>query len=160
MVFTKFLGIVLACYAVYYLFIVVVDLIKSKTATAADGKGKHAVKHLNIPENRESEKVSRSTHLNHSGSSRSDKNTEQENEEKKSEHGSKIETTENLVPPARENPNKKEDEGRKSKSAADILDSNSLAYINTQTEQFNLGFAERTGEGFEVSPENVPQITN
>src|SRR5690625_4079208 len=106
MISTKFLCIVLACYAVYYLFIVVVDLIKSKTATASDGKGKHAVKHLNIPENRESEseKVSRSTHLNHLGSSRSDKNTEQEKEEKKPEHGSKIETTENLVPPARENP--------------------------------------------------------
>src|SRR5699024_451901 len=124
MVFTKFLGIVLACYAVYYLFIVVVDLIKSKTATAADGKGKHAVKHLNIPENRESEseKVSKSTHLNYSGSSRSDENTEQEKEEKKSGQGSKIETTENLVPPARENlkENEDRDEGRKSKSAADI----------------------------------------
>ncbi len=161
MVFTKFLGIVLACYAVYYLFIVVVDLIKSKTATATDGKSKHAVRHLNIPDNQEteSEKVSKSTHLNHLSPSPSDnKNIEQEKEDPTT--SSKKETTEKLAPPVRETSKESENEERPEKSAADILGSDSLEYINTQTEQFNLRFEERTGEGFELSPENAPQIIN
>lgn len=64
MPFTKFLGIVLGCYAVYYFFIVLIDLIKSKTpAVAADRKSLHSVQYdLAERPNIKSERVSKDTH--------------------------------------------------------------------------------------------------
>lgn len=61
---TKFIGILLVCYAVYYFFVIAIDLVHSKkTAVASDRRSLHSVEY-ELPETPHvrSQKVSKETH--------------------------------------------------------------------------------------------------
>lgn len=64
MLLKRFIGILLCCYSVYYFFILLIDLIKSKSpAVAADRKSLHKIEY-ELPEkpNVQGQRVSNETH--------------------------------------------------------------------------------------------------
>lgn len=154
MPFTKFLGIVLSCYAVYYFFVILIDLIKSKQpAVTADRKSFHSVQYeLAERPNIQSEKVSKDTHGSLSSTTA---------EGNHNNSGSGVETT----------IHKKQSISEENKSDKDTTkeglsdkDNSPIGQFDLEEERktvmaFNLGH-EEVSEGIEVSEENFNQLVS